>query len=711
MAMMPYTTVTRRKLALLSTALTLCAVPLVHTPALAQNTDDDTLLDTVVITATGFEQTVKDAPASISVIPRAELEKSPFHDLADTLRTVQGVAITGGANTQDIYIRGLPGAYTLILVDGKRQSTRDARTNSTISGFEQSFIPPAAAIERIEVVRGPMSSLYGSDAMGGVINIITRKVPEKWTGSFTLDGTTNQHGRYGDTLQGSYYLAGPLVNNVIGMQLWGRGLNRQEDKIIAGTPEKKEVDMTGRLTITPNENHDIRLEAGHTRLRRFANDSHTLEEGDKDNHNINSRDHWSVSYTGRFDWTTAEFSVLQEIAQRKNYGWIAATEAQPEHYGFNLREPKIRNTVYDGKFTTPFEFRGNHTLVTGGQYIDSHLSDQNPGMRNDTTEKFSIDQWALFGEDEWWLTDDFALTGGIRMDHHGIYGSHWSPRGYAVWHATENVTLKGGVSTGFRAPEIRSIAPGYAYTTGGGGCFYGKNPPAGRSRCGVIVSSPGLQAEKSTSYEFSALWDNLNNLQLGATYFYTDFKDKITNRQVIDADGNQVEWDVDPNYVLWENLNIDKAVMQGVELTGTWRATETLTFRANYTYTDSKQKTGDYKGLPLARTPEHMANIRADWQTPVENLSAWSAANYHGKETNAGLRIGAAGKPISRDGKVIARQYDSYFTFDIGATYNINDNLRMNAAVYNLFDKRIDVDQFNDVVEGRRFWLSLTATF
>ncbi|MGO4840407.1 TonB-dependent receptor plug domain-containing protein, partial [Rhizobiaceae sp. 2RAB30] len=128
-----------------------------------------TLLQQIVVTATGFEQNVKDAPASITVITREELEKGNFRDLTDALRDVQGVAVTGVANEKDILIRGLPGAYTLILVDGKRQSTRDARTNGN-AGFEQSFIPPVAAIERIEVVRGPMSSLYGSDAMGGVIN-------------------------------------------------------------------------------------------------------------------------------------------------------------------------------------------------------------------------------------------------------------------------------------------------------------------------------------------------------------------------------------------------------------------------------------------------------------------------------------------------------------------------------------------------------------
>lgn len=166
-------------------------------------------LEAVVVTATGYEQAVEDAPASITVITREELESKPFRDLTDAIRDVEGVAITGVSNEKDIYIRGLPGAYTLILVDGRRQSTREARTNGN-SGFEQSFIPPLEAIERIEVVRGPMSSLYGSDAMGGVINIITRKVPKTWGGSVGADYTL-QKSDLGDSHQEQFYLGGPKV--------------------------------------------------------------------------------------------------------------------------------------------------------------------------------------------------------------------------------------------------------------------------------------------------------------------------------------------------------------------------------------------------------------------------------------------------------------------------------------------------------------------
>src|SRR5690606_5012692 len=138
---------------------------------------------------------------------------------------------------------------------------------------------------------------------------------------------------------------------------------------------------------------------------------------------------------------------------------------------------------------------------------------------------------------------------------------------YGVWNATEDLTIKGGVSTGFRAPDIRQIAPGYAMTTGGGGCSYG---PTGT--CGVIIGDPDLKAETSTSYELGAVWEH-GDLVLGGTYFYTDFKDKISNALVLDGNGVAVRWPEDPNYRLWYSYNIDDAVIQGVELTATWYAT------------------------------------------------------------------------------------------------------------------------------------------
>src|SRR5699024_9713757 len=205
--------------------------------ALAQSADDTQpviQLDNIVVSASGFEQHVEDAPASISVIGRQELEKKAFKDVTDVLADVPGVVVTGGGSSSDISVRGMAPAYTMILVDGKRQSSRETRPNSDGPGIEQGWLPPMQAIERIEVIRGPMSSLYGSDAMGGVVNIITKKVPDEWTGSIRNEVMVQGDRDSGDRFETNIYVAGPLVEDTLGMQIYGQKARRQEDRITNG---------------------------------------------------------------------------------------------------------------------------------------------------------------------------------------------------------------------------------------------------------------------------------------------------------------------------------------------------------------------------------------------------------------------------------------------------------------------------------------------
>lgn len=663
-----------------TTALIAIFGTLPATAALAQ--EDAILLDEVVVTASGFDQTIEDAPASITVISGDELRKGNVTDLSDALRGVQGVVTTGTANEDDIFIRGLPGDYTLILVDGRRQGTRESRPNGS-SGYEQSWIPPVAAIERIEIVRGPMSSLYGSDAMGGVINVITKKISPVWTGSTTIEGTLPEHSRDGSSGQASFYLNGPIVEDRVGLQLWGRTSTREESNVIDGPAGSDEEDLTARLTFAPSQQHEFQVEIGRTRLQDETTEGNSVEVGDGYSKIRNTRDHWILGYTGEWGLVDADLSVQHETGKRTTW----------DDDGKSDRTPKITNTVVDAKFTAPMEFAGSHMFVFGGQYFDADLKDQNSGTQDTTDETFSAYQWAVFAEDEWRMVPDFALTLGARYNDHENFGGYVTPRIYGVWSATDSLTIKGGVSTGYRAPDLRETSDGYYYLTQGGR--------------GVIPGNPDLKPEKSTSYEIGAIW-SAHVWEVSAVAYQTDFKDKIESFNT--GDTIEVEGST---YNRWEWQNVQDATIRGLELAGSWDMTDTLAWRATYTYTDSEQESGDYKGLPLARTPEHMASLRADWLTPVAGLDVWGAVNYHGEEVNAGARIGDNGTPYETDsnGNVIAYKYDAYTTVDLGASYAVNDNLTLNAAIYNLGDLDIDSADYNTVGEGRRLWLGLTASF
>lgn len=699
-------------------AALLAGVCLISTPALAQVAEPTAAsdeVDTIVVTASTRAQSVAQAPASITVVTAETLENKAYVDLFDAVRDVEGVSVSGGSNFQDILIRGLPGAYTLTLVDGRRQSTREARVNGN-GGLEQSFTPPVGAIERIEVVRGPMSSLYGSDALGGVINIITKKVPARWGGSVGADYVSQENSESGDWYQGQFYLAGPIATDKLGLQFWGRTLERDEDDIFnapssTGMMGSEEYNLSGRLAWTPTPDHEVMLQADTSRIDRFSTAGLTVAPAGRSVRNDHSRDSVSLAWNGNWSWGTSALSILREEAQRETY--TADTTGTLIR---GARAPEITNTVYDALFHVPLEGTGlgDHNLVFGAQLNENKLVDVNPGARDNIAATFEVWQRALFAEDEIGLADDLALTLGLRWDDHKRYGDHWSPRAYLVWTPSETLTLKGGVSTGFRAPELRAVAEGYAYETGGANCNYGAG------LCGVIIGDPDLKPETSTSYEAAALWRPSRALSLNATVFVTDFKDKIDSDRVCgpdvnsngvcDVPGEVVRWDEDPLYQLYYWYNVSDARIQGVELGATWAATDALTLKGNYTFTDSEQRGGLYDGQPLGRTPEHMANARVDYAA-TSRLNLWGAVTYRGEEVNAGLRVGTNGTPVMDGPRQVGRLYPDYTLLDIGANWRVRDNVSLKLGVYNVGDKVLDVASYDQQGDGRRYWVGMNVDF
>src|SRR5690606_8042442 len=120
---------------------------------------------------------------------------------------------------------------TLILIDGRRQNTAGSVTPNGFGETATSFLPPVSAIERVEVVRGPMSTLYGSDAMGGVVNIITRRSSDVWTGSVSANRTFQTDNEFGDLWGGDFYVTGPLASAPLTLALRGRYAEREESTL------------------------------------------------------------------------------------------------------------------------------------------------------------------------------------------------------------------------------------------------------------------------------------------------------------------------------------------------------------------------------------------------------------------------------------------------------------------------------------------------
>jgi len=623
-------------------------------------------LNDIVVTASGFEQQISSAPASISVISREELERGHYQNVTDALRDVPGVVVTGGGagdNGNDISIRGMPSQYTLILVDGRPQNSRESRPNGS-AGFEQDWLPPLQAIERIEVVRGPMSTLYGSDAIGGVINVITRKVADSWHGNIQLDTVLQEDSASGDSRQANFYLSGPLVADRLGLQLYGRTSERDEDDIENGYEEKSLQSLTARLSLAASDNHDFTAEAGITEQdRRSLVGRSAPAEGCRggctDSIGEYTNSHVALTHSGRFDWGTSETFVQRERSENQS------------------RDIEITNTTAKTSVVIPL---GMHMLTVGASWEEESLED---GTTNQISDRTAVEnsQWALFMEDEWMLTDAWALTGGLRLDDDDNYGSHLSPRLYSVWNMTPEWTLKGGVSTGYRSPNLREITPDWGQI----------------SRGGNVYGNPDLEPETSLNKEIALLYGNDAGLSGSLTLFHNDFEDKITRIacpiNICNAGPNQ--FGSDPTY----RVNIDDAVTQGVEASLSAPLSDTLALTASYTFTDSEQKSGEYAGEPLTQLPRHQVSATLDWDVNAR-LSQWTKVSYRGEESQP-----TTGPSQS---SIVA---PSYTFVDAGIGYQLNDSTTVNAGIYNLFDERITYDEYGYVDDGRRLWLGLNVAF
>jgi outer membrane receptor for ferrienterochelin and colicins len=653
-------------------AAALCAAGFgVAQPAWAQSADTAKTLDTVVVTASGYEQQIQDAPASISVITRENLDKKFYRDINDALVDVPGVIVTGGGDRQDISLRGMGPKYTLILIDGKRQNSRETRTNSDSTGVEGGWTPPLSAIERIEVVRGPMSSLYGSDAMGGVINIITRKVPSEWGGEIRLDTTIQESNKSGDIYQGNFYLSGPIKTDLLGLQIYGQATQRDEDDIVDGFRKRNSESVTAKLALTPNRDHDIVLEATTMRQKLHETLGKTVEplppgqacgrNGCPASSDTDYRSNkWALSHTGRWGWGVSDSYVQQEEFDNRS------------------RQMKIKNLDIQTSWTLPL---GSHMLTLGGSYLSQRLNDQTGNQLANGPSKVDRYQWALFAEDEWRLTETFAVTTGLRMDEDENFGTHFSPRLYGVWHMADRWTLKGGVSTGFRAPDLRQTVAGWGQV----------------SRGGNMYGNPDLTPEKSVTEEIGILYDDGEGFNAGLTIFNNDFKDKITRvacpaTQCTDGPN---QFGSDPTTY----MNVDKANSRGVEANLKLPLSRDWSLTSSYTFTKSEQKSGQYKGQPLNQLPKHLFTTTVNWQAS-DALQAWARLNYRGKES----------QPITgpSSSSVVA---PSYTFVDLGGSYQVNKTVAVYAGIYNLFDKQVTYDDYGYVEDGRRYWLGVGVKF
>lgn len=627
-------------------------------------------LATVVVTASPVERTLKEAPASVSVITREDIESRPMTELADLLGTVEGVTLSRSGNlVPGVQIRGMGQAYTLILIDGKRVNS----TNVMFRGndYDTGWVP-ASEIERIEVVRGPMSSLYGSDAIGGVVNIITRKVGKAWRGSAKLDAVLPQNGEAGDGRSASASISGPVVADVLGLRVSAGYDKREADGAVNDSGQdgfqRIENKLIGaQLVWTPNKDHEVKL--GLDASKR-DHDSFLLE-----------REAFSVTHQGRYGFGMSELTL--NLDETRNLIGAVSGQVNPN---------KANSNSVNGKFILPLEGSGQ-VLTVGGEYRDDKLKDPTnlsgwPGAATTNDPVAQVSQVALFIEDEISLGDRLKITLGNRYDHHENFGGHHSPRAYAVYQITPALTLKTGVARAFRAPTLLQGSTHWGSVSCGSatvGCY--------------IVGNPSLRPETSTSQEIGLHLDQ-GSFGAGVTLFHSELKDMI---DISNRTADPVLGATYPNFVgrladgrpVFAYENIAKVRTQGLEASFRVDFNPQWAVRGSYTYTHARN-TSAATSTALAYRPRHQANVTVDWK-PAERWSLQGVLRHVGEQVTTVWNNTT--KP-------------AYEIIDLSAAFRVNETFTVRTGLLNVADQgvqRKDSADYNE--EGRRVFVSLSAKF
>lgn len=726
------------------------------------------VLEKSVVSATGFAQDIKDAPASISVVTGKSLQEVDYHDLAGAVFNVPGVDIgTGQGKTggYEISIRGLPASYTLYLVDGLRQDVGgDVGTENY--GWAQaltSFMPPRVAIERIEVIRGPMSTLYGSDALGGVVNVILKKPNmQEWESALEFQTTINERKEFSNYYGVNFYTSGPIIKNKLALQLRGNYTYRNASDVqfnytaTDGSIKTSTPGYIGNPTMGNIYNIGLRLAYAMDEKNYFyfdvANGYQNYDNSKKQLGDftsspktyVNYRFNYVLAHLGTYDWGQSKTTL--QYNNTVNRGRVVPYQKSLTDTSHENRDIKGNDMILQTQFNVPVYTNSwfADTITVGGQYWLQTFHDAPYGteaypvsnssastgtMAKATTPTLTTsnynpyatpngvntlkNQLSLYAENQSIFLDNIILTLGARYTYDQQFGNNLSPRAYLTYNPIEWFQIKGGVSTGYKQPYLsETTTSAFGYGAQGGLPFLG---------------NPDLKPETSVSYEGGVAFD-FEYLDLSATYFRSNYKNKINRDSVPYGVGTCVN----PHVVGHDNdktgcsinINVDEAYAQGVETTFAIKPIYGFRLEANYTFTQSEQLTGKSKGNPITNTPRHQVNLNLGYdimgKADIYIQGVYKSERYRNAGSTKEPKIAKVW------GDYLAKWYKPYYVINLGLNYKINKNFRVSLGVQNLLNTNfIDyrsyekgkgaqdnlINLWNASYEGRRYFLTLATQF
>ena len=544
----------------------LAAIAAVTAPwwCLAQDDVEKPLqLDDVVVTATRTETGRHLIGSSVSVITAADMDIANVDTVGEALRLLPGIYVTqigGRGQDTNVFIRGHNSAHTKILLNG-------VRLNSSTTGTYDFSSLRTDSIERIEVVSGPQSALYGSDAIGGVINIITKKGEPGLHGS--VESAVGNNG-YRD---GALSLSGgtEVLDFISSVSLERfKGVSALYDDTTEFTEDDKWATRTFFSNVGANFLEDGRADLS---LR------HTKSTTDLDSFNWTTPED-NTYFTKDFEGTYANIKVQKPVTQwvtpSISYG-VARERTIFDDPSNAANELDLTTKNTDAAFQADIFPIDNDTLTIGYDF------ERQEGFSEGNFDE-SVDLSGVFVQNQWTWNDQLSLTAGVRRDHHSTFGSETTYRLAASYRLPQTGTrFHATYGTGFKAPNLNDL--------------YWPQDAWGNS------GNADLKPETSKSYDLGVeqkLWSDKITLDL--TYFNSDV-DKLIQWALTDTGA-------------YTPSNVDQAKIHGVETTFELQLLENLKLQASYTYTYAKDANTHAE---LVRRPSEKYGLKVVY-SPISDL-------------------------------------------------------------------------------------------
>ncbi|MGK9154158.1 TonB-dependent siderophore receptor [Acinetobacter radioresistens] len=695
---------------------------------------DAVKLETMVLTA---EEQVKQS-LGVSIITEKDLNKLPVtNDISEYVRRMPGVNLTGNSatgqrgNNRQIDIRGMGPENTLILIDGKpvnsRNSVRYGWRGERDTRGDSNWVP-VNAIESIEVLRGPAAARYGSGAMGGVVNIKTKKVSNELHGSIETYTNQPENSKEGDTNRVSVNLSGPIIQDILSYRIYGNYNKTDNDAPdinpvvgsngyrAAGREGVENKDINARLAWKMTDHQHLFFDIGSGRQGNlYAGDSQNSNLDPTTNDILSQlfgketntlyRDNYALTHEGEWSW--GDSKLIAQFDRTKNKRLPEGTAGASEGR-INSLEDRVTSTLdtlrFNGEVTVPLELYVPQNLTIGAEWVEDDFSDEENTKQGDgsygenltTGDRSKMKSRIASGylENNMKITDATDMVVGIRFDDHNRSGSNWSPSLNLSHKLGDYFTLKGGIAKAYKAPNLYQNAEGYLLGTRGNGC------PIGLSQC-VLQGNANLKPETSINKEIGFEFQK-DIVNASLAWFRNDYEDKITS-------GDEVTQQVvigDTTYNVLQWTNIPKALIQGLEgsISLDWGD---VTWTNNFTYMiDSvNKKTGN----PLSVVPNYTINS-------IFNYDITDAWDVNFVYTQYGRQKPRQYKETSLEDKqgIITESVKSYGLAGINTGYKFNDNFSGRIGISNLFDEqKLRDNTVNQTYNepGRAYYASLKYEF